>query len=748
MTNNDLIHVQPTASRVDNGRWRPAEGDETNAFLASVVPEESRESVRRSAMSILSRGMDPTSGGNSTTTGLVVGYIQSGKTMSFEALTALARDNGFQMVIVIAGVSNPLLQQSAARLCGDLGIGHPSRPRRWVHFENPSDDRPTVMAMQNVLDDWRDPLTPPEYRTSVLVTVLKQHQRLQYLGSVLSALNMADVPVLIIDDEADQASLNTKAAKGGESTTYRRLMDLRKVLPRHSFVQYTATPQAPLLISIIDSLSPSYVSVLEAGSEYVGGREFFSESGRNLVRVIPDEEVPGKDEGTYEPPDSLLLALRVFMVGVAAGILTSGNRGNRSMLVHPSHLVAKHEEYAIWVRSIFEDWQSRLRLPVDDSDRRELLEDLERSHADLLGTVGELPTFHELEQSLPIAFRNTRVLEVNTRLDGTTPEVEWAGTYGWILIGGQAMDRGFTVEGLTVTYMPRGIGVGNADTIQQRARFLGYKRRYLGFCRVYLQEATIHAFRNYVEHEEYMRGQLLGLENDGMSLVEWKRAFLLDAGLKPCRRNVLEFGYARQSGGASWTSPRVVLAPDDVIRANRVTIEAFLANRELVADSGSGARTDAQRHDVIKSTLLREVFEELLVPLKVTGDRDAQDNLGMLLQLRRALDENDSETCRVYRISPGTKRTRSVMGNGEIRNLFQGAFPVDPPEERGTVYPGDRWIRDEDRVTVQIHLVDLTQDEEVVAERVPVVAVWIPKRLGGSWIIQPQPGQEQGVDAD
>ena len=82
-----------------------------------------------------------------------------------------------------------------------------------------------------------------------------------------------------------------------------------------------------------------------------------------------------------------------------------------------------------------------------------------------------------LVPSVRFAFRNTRVLEVNAR-GGRTPPVDWRSAYGWILVGGQAMDRGFTVEGLTVTYMPRGIGVGNADTVQQRARFFGYKRRY------------------------------------------------------------------------------------------------------------------------------------------------------------------------------------------------------------------------------------------------------------------------------
>src|SRR5207253_10843262 len=124
-------------------------------------------------------------------------------------------------------------------------------------------------------------------------------------------------------------------------------------------------------------------------------------------------------------------------------------------------------------------------------------------------------------------FRNTRILEVNTR-GGQTPTVDWRSAYGWILVGGQAMDRGFTVEGLTVTYMPRGIGVGNADTVQQRARFFGYKGRYLGYCRVYLEPVLSSAFTRYVTHEEDVRGRLIDHARTGQPLSELRRAFLLD----------------------------------------------------------------------------------------------------------------------------------------------------------------------------------------------------------------------------
>ena len=160
------------------------------------------------------------------------------------------------------------------------------------------------------------------------------------------------------------------------------------------------------------------------------------------------------------------------------------------------------------------------------------------------------------------------------------------------------MDRGFTIEGLTVTYMPRGIGVGNADTIQQRARFFGYKRRYLGYCRVYLEQGTLNAFQSYVEHEEDIRQQLEQYQNNGRPLSEWKRAFVLDKELRPCRHHVLEFDYIRGCFSDDWVTPRVVLASDSVIQANRQVIVGFIQNLQFTNDDGHPNRTAAERHHV------------------------------------------------------------------------------------------------------------------------------------------------------
>ena len=566
MTDDAPLIIQGLENNAQDGRWQPVVGPETHDFLKHVVPKASRDDVRDAAASILGRGISPVDGAGQET-GLVVGYVQSGKTMSFETATALARDNGFQMVIIVAGSSNPLLDQSTRRLRSDLRLDDSGRARSWIHLQNPEHDDSLIRTLRDVFEDWRDEGTPDEYKMTVLVTVLKHHRRLGKLTELVQSVGVEGVPVLIIDDEADQASLNTQVVQDEESTTYRRLMALRDAIPLHSYLQYTATPQAPLLISIVDSLSPNFVEVLTPGDAYVGGSDFFGYN-QSLVRTIPPSDVPTNANTLLAPPDSLLEALRIFMVGVAAGLMQGGNRGNRSMLVHPSHRTAQHQEYYNWVREIFESWKRILSLPDADPDKQELVEELRAVYDELAETVEDgLPPFDELAPTFRFAFRRTRLLEVNAR-GGRTPEVDWGSDYGWILVGGQAMDRGFTVEGLTVTYMPRGIGVGNADTVQQRARFFGYKRDYLGFCRVYLEQGTHRAFQHYVEHEEDMRGQLEDIRDNGRSLNDWKRAFVLDNALRPCRHNVLEFDYIRGRFSDAWVAPRVILETDAVLQAN------------------------------------------------------------------------------------------------------------------------------------------------------------------------------------
>lgn len=738
MTNGSTVIIPlPTALR-SGANWQPTVGEEARALVGRKLPQESaeaREALLESAASILSKSVDPVAV-DGRETGLVVGYVQSGKTLSFTTVMALARDNGFQLVVVVAGISKPLLDQSTKRIRRDLRIDEIDGSLRWKLYTNPTDNENNRRHIQQTLLEWRDPDVAASERATVLITVMKNHRHLRALVTVLEKLDLAGVPTLIIDDEADQASLNTLVNRGRQSPTYRRLLDMRAAIPNHTFLQYTATPQAPLLINIIDALSPGFVEVLEPGAEYTGGRAFFDGS-LPLVRVIGPQDIPTDDNPLDDPPEPLLEALRVFLLGVAAGQGEgrSPRNPNRSMLVHPSQRTESHRDYRRWIGNVLDEWQRVLDLDESDSDRDDLLAEFREAHADLATTVPNLQPFDELARRLPRAFRNTKIEEVNAR-GQQTPLIDWSQSYGWILVGGQAMDRGFTVEGLTVTYMPRGPGMGNADTIQQRGRFFGYKRRYLGFCRVYLEQDALSAFQDYVEHEEYMRRELQKIARSGEPLSTWKRAFVLSPDLQPCRRNVIQHEYVDGNFSNRWFYPAVALAPEEVLEANRETVRAFLEGMTLAPVPDADEREPAQRHRVAQGRSLAQVMEQLIVPFRVTGAADSRDFIGVLLQISEALRNHPDELCTVHEMSPEYARQRGIDENGRINELFQGATRL---AAGGYSYLGDSTYRDDNVVSVQIHRLGLKQGGAIVAERVPVIAIWVPGRLGIAWVAQHQP---------
>ena len=716
--------------------WAPAIGEETLALLDHLSGLNDREklALREESAGILGKCTPPTAP-DEAHTGLVVGHIQSGKTMSFTTVTALARDNGYQLVVVITGTSVPLFVQSTSRLEKDLRLQ--VRPdRAWQLFRNPRarDRARDRQAMQGTLDDWRDSEVPVEQRETILVAVMKNHRHLASLTLLLEQMDLHGIPALVIDDEADQAGLNTQVRQGEQSTTYRRLLALRRALPHHSYLQYTATPQAPLLINLIDVLSPRFAKVLTPGADYVGGRDLFTGDPR-LVQVIPPHEIPTRDAPLREPPPSLLYAMQVFFIGVAAGHVLDGLRGNRSMMVHPSQEVLRHAEYGQWVEQARQQWMETLALDARDPDRRDLLEEFQRAHEDVAGTVDGLPGFEDLSQVLPRALRRTRIIEVNAA-GGRTPEVEWRTEYAFILVGGQALDRGFTVEGLTVTYMPRSMGVGNADTIQQRARFLGYKRPYLGYCRVFLEGAVLDAYRRYVVHEEDIRRQLAEYDDDGRPLSDWRRAFFLDSALRPTRMEVLDLDYVRGGYRNEWFEPKAPHDSPEAIENNRRLVTALRARLTLAEDAGDQRRTSMQRHLVASDESLAAIYETLLAPLQVTRPSDFYNYLGLQLQISAHLEAHPNARCAVYFMSGGSERERTLGEDDEIPNLFQGPSPG-----KDRIYPGDREIRAEGRLSIQVHRLRLPEhgSTTVRAQDVPAVAVWVPADMAEDWVVQERP---------
>jgi len=727
----EIVGIPP----VPDSAWDPLVGEETRAALERTLTDEGlRASVQEESRDVLRCCVPPTEiRGNRT--GLVVGYVQSGKTLSFTSVAAMANDNGFRLIVVIAGTTRDLADQSRRRLLRDLGVEE-STFSRWEHFHNPADS--DVPRIRDVLAEWGDESVPRQEKRTVLMTVLKQHSRLRNLTSVLEDLADAkNVPTLIIDDEADQASLNNLVREGELSTTYWRIQQLRDLLPNHSFLQYTATPQALLLINLIDVLSPDFPIVLQPGPDYVGGSVFFAERSP-YIKTIPPNEIPTTARPLQEPPDSLIQALHLFFVGVASGLIRRDQSPqNRSMMVHPSRETAGHVQYFNWVQSIRRLWVDILSSDPDDSDRKVLVDDFKRAHGDIASTVPDIEDFGRIERVLLHAVRRTQVQQVNSLRQAEN--IRWQTNYSWVIVGGQKLDRGFTVEGLAVTYMPRGPGVGNADTIQQRARFLGYKRPYLGYCRVFLELTVAANFRTYVNHEEDIRKRLIQHIAAGRSLKELRRVFLLDRSLRPTRQSVLDIDFIRPTFRQGWCHPRRPQVAD--LDVNRGVIENFVARKKnrFGPDRGSDERTPYHRHTIAEGLLLQEVYDELLASLQLRDFEDSQNWTAALVMIDNFLGKQPDAQCVVYRMRPEVETRRGVDDDGTIKQLFQGPHP----DVRGRIYAGDRQLR-QSPVTVQLHRMTLTEGRQdsapVVARDVEFAAIWLSPQVQDDVIVQPQGG--------
>lgn len=720
--------------------WIPVVGQETEDLLSHFqgkLDNAGRQNLIESTTRILGQ-CAPTVGPPTTRTGLVIGYVQSGKTMSFTTVAAMAVDNGYPVVIVITGTSTPLYNQSAERLEQDLRL-NVRNDRKWQHYQEPRpNDRERIAR---IIQDWRDPSVPVEDRQVLLVTVKKNWSVLRRLITILRSCDLYGIPGLIIDDEADQASLNTKVRDEDESATYSRIRLLRERFPCHTFLQYTATPQANLLINILDSLSPDFAELLMPGEDYTGGVEFFRDQS-DLVRDIPTNELPDRDHPAIEPPLSLQEAMRLFFVGVAVGRIRGEERRgkNRSMLIHPSRTTDAHGRYAEWVRNLKRHWTETLALSEADSDRSELLEEFRGAYDDLQRTVPDgLPSWDEVVPVLRRAIDRTDCGEVNST-DRRIADINWRSEYARILIGGQALDRGFTVEGLTVTYMPRGLGtMGTADTLQQRARFFGYKRSYLGYCRLYLDADVRDAFIDYLSHEESIREELNELRRQQVPLKQWRRAFILSPRLEPTRKNVLSLEHSRDGYGDRWFWVRTPLASTESCASNRLAFDLFTTNYSFAPLPPELYGSVASRHLGIMSIPLKDVCEQLLFEVGVPDPEENRAYVGVLYQIEQHLKRHPQEYCDVYVMRPDDNARRAVNEKQEIDNIFQGS---NRKEGDALYYPGDREVHAEGRLTIQLRRLTLTQGKEgpEIATDVPVLAIWVPKSMEESWLVQePQP---------
>jgi hypothetical protein len=679
------------------------QGERTTDLLSrfTKLDNEEKDILLNETKAILSKCINPIETIGSTT-GITIGYVQSGKTMSFTTLTALAIDNGFRIVIYFAGIKNNLLDQTTTRLKTDL-LTEGENARFFKVFKSPTvvDDIHTKIQQALKLN----------HKPAILITVLKHHKHISELTKIFRKNEVKEAlgksGVLIIDDEADQASLNTYARKNSKSedweddefsSTYSSILDLRASLLNYSYIQYTATPQAPLLINIMDLLSPKFHIVLTPGKSYTGGKTFFEEN-TDLIITIPDNEVyHHKHNQLSECPQSLIDALQMFLMGVAITVNIRQKEKFLSMMIHADREQDASKKFYDWVKKLIGIWSDILNLNSNDPSKIELENEFYKNYDETVRRIKNQPSFENvMEEVLQVILDTNIELVISNNSAGKQKkhnEINWANYSSHILVGAEMLNRGYTVEGLAVSYMPRySIGKPNADTIQQRCRFFGYKRNYLDSCRVFIPLDSTIEYREYVKHEEILRNML-----KANTLQKAEQLLILDSSMNPTRNNILSVDIVSQKL-CGWRQMNALQNIDENIKF----VSEFLSNHNFKDYQNYG--TPDRNHRYIKIEIEKVI--EFLKDFKIMNMPDALRKSSTIQYLRYLADKQELKHAYIfemsYAVNGGRERTLDTEKNViRISNIFSGRSTSG-----SQTYPGDKGIRFEDSLCIQIHKIKL-----------------------------------------
>ena len=496
---------------------------------------------------ILGHLQDPNSKGNWDKRGLVIGHIQSGKTANYIGLMAAAADAGYKFIVVIAGIHSNLRKQTQERVdegfvgmtrshdgtLATIGVGKKSDYRYPVSFTHSGTDGDfdKNIAASSVLglNDSSKPVTLViKKNVTVLRTLLnwlKDMNDRQGIGTV-------NVPMLLIDDEADHASINTSREARKPTKTNSLIRQILAIFGKSCYVGYTATPFANIFINpdayddeVREDLFPrDFIYSLPISSNYFGPDDVFPEeedgnenSVSGILRPIVDCEnfIPLSHKRGHhicDLPPSLRRATCQFVIARAIYNLRGHSDQHCSMMIHVSRFVRIQKIVAEFVRDYVAKLQGAVELyhkmPGGAYDKNEYMFSLKGAFDEEYNSICEYG-WVQVKSALNEVLQELRVFVVNSKsddiLDYTRYEKE-GGSLTAIAIGGLSLSRGLTIKGLCISYMYRNTRI--YDTLMQMARWFGYPEDYRDLCRVHLSEDSIDWYGFIFRATEELRDQI------------------------------------------------------------------------------------------------------------------------------------------------------------------------------------------------------------------------------------------------
>jgi hypothetical protein len=487
---------------------------------------------------------DPRESGTSLRRGMVIGHVQSGKTTNYSALICKAADAGYGTIILLAGITNTLRSQTQERL-DDTFIGKKSvfhavaqetlpisnyaTKKRFPAYGTSRDsdfNRNPGSGVVFGLAAHSEPIIFVTKKNKAPLTKLKDWLIEQGRGAVITS------PLLLIDDEADNASINTAKNPGATTAINAVIREILNLFERRTYIGYTATPFANIFIDpdtndamFQDDLFPKhFIKALDPPSNYVGAARVFADGGDlrpTMVKVITDYAavLPLKhksDDPITGLPESLHTAMRVFTLSRAIRILRGQGRDHCSMMINVSRFNAVQERVYGFVYIYLDALKDTAMVSaglgesaLSDPLIAALKLDFDREYS----TTGV--TFEQVLGVLNDATASIVPITVNMR--GGLLDYRGNREHGLhvIAIGGLALSRGLTLEGLTVSYILRNTAA--SDTLMQMARWFGYRPDFTDLCRVYLPQIALDHYEQISEAIEDLRAQVRRMQDLGMT---------------------------------------------------------------------------------------------------------------------------------------------------------------------------------------------------------------------------------------
>ncbi len=499
--------------------------------------------------------------------GLVVGQVQSGKTANYTGLICKAADAGFNFIIVLAGIHNNLRSQTQARLDegflgfdtqfervyannaqNKIGVGRSTLyPNLVAHSITTSEEKGdfTKRAAGIVNFNTADP---------ILLVIKKNVSVLRRLYSWLSTQSndsKNSKSVLVIDDEADNASINTNRPELNPTRINGLIRDIINIFNRTAYVGYTATPFANIFIAQDDTdLFPrDFIINLPAPSNYIGPEKVFGtsltpdENNDDILPIVfrvsdysnfvPEGHKKDDDKPSFSDlPESLKTAIKCFIVTCAIRIARGQSNRHNSMLIHLSRFQIWQNSIKELVEQLFRYYKQEIEAndPAILEEFRCIFEEDTDNYTSYTSTTNKILNssfsnidndmrLHTWEEIKPLLNRAAQKIIVKS-INGSSGDVidyqqnERTGI-SVIAIGGDKLSRGLTLEGLSVSYFLRASKM--YDTLMQMGRWFGYRPGYVDLCRLFTSPELNEWFRHITLASEELRDEFNYLAESGQT---------------------------------------------------------------------------------------------------------------------------------------------------------------------------------------------------------------------------------------